>query len=227
MISHVNDVTSGCDVLEIAVTAIFLFVFSITTIIIYYKKYSKLRNTYLEARNVVENIILSFNRQLKTDELLINQLRERVDSFKDYMDDVEEVKESVSAVNTDFDAKIKDLEKRIEELAKSYSDLKTKFERIYSERIQDFEKERIESAIPIKATTALEPLTETELLVLKILVNEGEKSSSQIKERINLTREHSARLLKKLYEEGYLERDMKNKPYKYRIKNEMANILKD
>jgi DNA-binding IclR family transcriptional regulator len=61
---------------------------------------------------------------------------------------------------------------------------------------------------------------------LEILAEEGEKTAPEIKDRIKLTREHTARLMKKLYEEGYLERDSGKIPYAYRIKEEMLKILK-
>ena len=47
-------------------------------------------------------------------------------------------------------------------------------------------------------------LTDTEITVLEMLSKEGPKTAPEIKERVQLSREHTARLMKKLYEEGYL-----------------------
>ena len=69
-------------------------------------------------------------------------------------------------------------------------------------------------------------MTETELKVLEILATEGGKTSPEIKDLIKLAREHTARLMKKLYEEGYIERDTQKLPYKYRVKDEMIVLLK-
>jgi hypothetical protein len=52
--------------------------------------------------------------------------------------------------------------------------------------------------------------------VLKLLV-EGPKTSRQIEGLIGRSREHTARLMKKLYEMGYVTRDMATKPYTYAI----------
>lgn len=52
--------------------------------------------------------------------------------------------------------------------------------------------------------------------VLKLLV-EGPKSSRQIETVIGRSREHTARLMKKLFELGYVTRDTKTKPYTYAI----------
>ena len=87
-------------------------------------------------------------------------------------------------------------------------------------------EESIESAIPIKRESVLSSLNETELKVLKFLAEEGKKTALQIRDKFNFSREHSARLLKKLYEKGYLERETSGKPFLYGIKKEMLNLLK-
>ena len=58
--------------------------------------------------------------------------------------------------------------------------------------------------MPIKRDKAMASLTETEVAVLEFLSIEGSKTAPEIKERVGLSREHTARLMKKLYEEGYL-----------------------
>jgi predicted transcriptional regulator/uncharacterized coiled-coil protein SlyX len=108
----------------------------------------------------------------------------------------------------------------------------TKSQEEFRERLTSLENRlatpeiSIESAIPIKQDKALASLTPTELSVLEILANEGEKTAPEIKTRVNLTREHTARLMKKLYEEGYLERSTGKIPFAYRIKEEMRKIMK-
>ncbi len=52
--------------------------------------------------------------------------------------------------------------------------------------------------------------------VLKLLM-EGPKTSRQIEGLIGRSREHTARLMKKLFEMGYVTRDMTSKPYTYAI----------
>jgi predicted transcriptional regulator len=69
-------------------------------------------------------------------------------------------------------------------------------------------------------------LTETEVSVLEMLTSEGPKTAPEIKERVKLSREHTARLMKKLYEDGYLERDSSKIPFKYSVKKEMEKLLR-
>jgi len=69
-------------------------------------------------------------------------------------------------------------------------------------------------------------LTETEIMVLEMLLSEGSKTAPEIKERVGLSREHTARLMKKLYEEGYLERETGKIPFRYSAKQELEKFLK-
>jgi DNA-binding MarR family transcriptional regulator len=69
-------------------------------------------------------------------------------------------------------------------------------------------------------------LTETEITVLEMLATEGSKTAPEIKDRVRLSREHTARLMKKLYEEGYLERETGKIPFRYSVKKEMEKFLK-
>ena len=79
--------------------------------------------------------------------------------------------------------------------------------------------------VPIKRDKALAALTETEIAVLEMLSKEGAKTAPEIKERLGLSREHTARLMKKIYEEGYVEREAGRIPFRYTIKKEMEALL--
>jgi DNA-binding MarR family transcriptional regulator len=79
--------------------------------------------------------------------------------------------------------------------------------------------------VPIKRDKALAALTETEIAVLEMLSREGAKTAPEIKERVHLSREHTARLMKKIYEEGYVDREAGKIPFRYTIKKEMEALL--
>jgi hypothetical protein len=59
-------------------------------------------------------------------------------------------------------------------------------------------------------------IQETESQILRLLVN-GPKTSSEIKGIITKSREHTARLMKLLYERGLVVRNDQNKPYVYEV----------
>ncbi len=59
--------------------------------------------------------------------------------------------------------------------------------------------------------------TPTELQVLTLLANEGPKSAPEIGRVVGRSREHTARLMKKLFEEGYILRDQGRVPFRYSL----------
>ncbi len=59
--------------------------------------------------------------------------------------------------------------------------------------------------------------TQTELQVITILAEQGSKSAPEIGRAIGRSREHTARLLKTLYEEGYVKRDQARVPFRYSL----------
>jgi biotin operon repressor len=58
--------------------------------------------------------------------------------------------------------------------------------------------------------------TDTEAKVLRLL-EKGPKSSAEIKEQLGRSREHTARLMKALFDRGLVVRNDRNKPYVYEI----------
>ncbi len=70
---------------------------------------------------------------------------------------------------------------------------------------------------PTSVTTSLPAeRTDTEVRVLQMLA-QGSKSSAEIKEGLGRSREHTARLMKGLFDRGLVARNDRNKPYVYEI----------
>lgn len=74
---------------------------------------------------------------------------------------------------------------------------------------------------------ALTNLTATELQVLQTLANEGPKPAPELKNIIGRTREHTARLMKKLFNEGYVERDVRKIPFTYNLSEKIRKPVED
>jgi predicted HTH transcriptional regulator len=122
---------------------------------------------------------------------------------------------------TDLSAKIKDIEASQETLKVQVAGFGEQIQKVTTPA-----PEFHEPVIPIKRDKAMAALTDTEIAVLEMLSAEGPKTAPEIKERVHLSREHTARLMKKLYEEGYLEREVGKIPFSYSIKKEMEKLLR-
>jgi predicted transcriptional regulator len=219
---------------SLAVTAM-LLIFSIGVMLLYYRRIRAVHQEYGEAKTVVKDIVISFNNQLQRLEKRIEAVAHRIEFLSVKTHDVTGVTEKLKDHETqlsDITSKvqgtltlkeqmllqIKKLNERVNELAEAQKRI--------TQQISRPQETKIEGVIPFRREKALAQLTPTELRVLEILTNEGQKTSPEIKNKIELTREHTARLMKKLYEKGYVERDETKTPYEYRIKEEMQKILK-
>jgi hypothetical protein len=67
-------------------------------------------------------------------------------------------------------------------------------------------------------------LSETDLLTLKAL-RDGPKSSRELERFLHRSREHTARLLKRLFDNGYVYRDETSKPFVYKLTGKGSQVL--
>lgn len=208
----------------------------------YYRQLRRVQKEYEKAKEAVGDIVLSFNRQLIREAEKLEVVAYKVEAVSSKGDKAlkraEKVEKRFHILEPKIGVALEDREKilgKLDELDKKVCDA-TASQEVLTAKISEIETQAqqfsmvpelgVEAVIPIKREKALAPLTETELSVLEILALEGPKTAPEIKDRIKLSREHTARLMKKIYEEGYLERDTSKIPFKYRIKKEMEKLLK-
>jgi len=116
------------------------------------------------------------------------------------------------------------LKDQVQEIMKELKDLASKFENLQALLPEELSKEAKEKVI-LEEGGVLSKLTPTEMKVLKMLASEGAKTSRQIEQVLGKTREHTARLMKKLYVEGYVERNSERLPYVYRINERIRKAI--
>jgi len=219
---------------------IYFFLFTLTSCIIflYYRRIKEGSREYFRAKNVLDDIILSFNRDIQRQE---EKIQATTDKSEKLSSENLQIREEINSKIVGIRVQLEELLKTKDSLLGGYEDLKKKVEEVLAQQSELFRKiteqkllgeeirmpeTSLELAIPIRKERALGSLTETELKILELLAAEGEKTAPQIKEEVKLTREHTARLMKNLYVRGFIERKTDTIPYLYRLKNEMKDILK-
>jgi predicted transcriptional regulator len=208
----------------------------------YYKQLRRVQREYEKAEQVVGDIILSFNRQIRQEADKLELVAYKVEAVSSKSDKAlrkaEEVDKKLLPLEGKIGVALEDRGKllmRLDEVDKKVRDTVVSQE-VLTAKISAMEEQarqfsmfpeaKIEAVIPIKREKVLAPLTETELSVLEMLSLEGPKTAPEIKGKIKLSREHTARLMKKLYESGYLERETGKIPFKYSVKKEMEKLLR-
>jgi chromosome segregation ATPase len=208
----------------------------------YYRQLHRAQREYEKARGAVEDIVLSFNRQLKHEASKLEALGYKIEAAASRTEGATRKSEELDGMMRALESKVaadsedrKGISTRLIEVEKRTSDFVASQEAITS-KISTLEEQanqfkiapetHFEGVIPLKREKAMAQLTDTEVAVLELLVSEGAKTAPEIKERVKLSREHTARLMKKLYEGGYLERETQKIPFKYSVKKEMEKLLK-
>jgi len=224
----------------LAVTSVLLFG-TVSALFLYYRRILALRQEYDSAKGVVDDIVVGvdseFRRQkdrvlfvaqkIENISLENKKVTEKVDEYDGRLTDLTRLMADVPHIEEKVSGQLKEMRNEVEGIKDAQDRVMKKLVEI--EKIKQrapVPEVKIEAAIPIRKEKALEPLTETELMVLETIGREGEKTAPEIREKIGLTREHTARLMKKLYKDGYMERDTHKMPYMYRLKAEMEKILK-
>ena len=218
------------------------FAVAISAAFEYYRHIVKAKREYEKAKEAFNDVILSFSRELKRAAEALESVSHKVDAASSRSSEALKRVENFEGKISSLEAKVsvpseelKELQVKLEEVNKKTRDIVASHEALITkilaleeqvQKVQAVPEPSVEAVIPIKKEKALAPLTETELAVLEMLAAEGPKTAPEIKERIKLSREHTARLMKKLYEEGYLERDSSKIPFKYGVKKEMEKLLK-
>lgn len=274
------EVTKLVDIVTIIIGALVSVLLGTTSYaaLEYYRRLHKAQQEYEKAKEVIEDIVLSFNRELKREAERIESVTYKaenacakadaslrfVENFDSRIEPLENqvlhigtqidaVKASVNVISennekaiekisdidfetigtiSNMDSKMRDIETSQDELKSKITHLETRIEEL--QKLPATPDIKNESApvnmpvpvMPIKRDKAMASLTETEVTVLEFLSFEGPKSAPEIKEKVGLSREHTSRLMKKLYEEGYLERETGKLPFKYSAKKEMEKLLK-
>jgi chromosome segregation ATPase len=274
------------DILLIAAAAILTVLLAATSYAAseYFKQLRKAKIEYEKARDTVEDIVLSFNRELRREaerieavsfrvegtaaqaeaglrkagnieervtplETKANQVITEVEAITSLVESLSEsntkMLEKVSSLDAtavdeklhsfqsasndklvSVDSKVREIETSQAALRTKISGLEAQFQKLSATSTAGGEMGMSASVMPIRRDKAIASLTETEVVVLEFLVAEGSKTAPEIKEKVQLSREHTARLMKKLYEEGYLERETGKLPFRYSVKKEMEKLLR-
>jgi len=214
---------------------------TITAVVEYYIQIRKAQKEFEKAKSIVEDIVLSFNRELKRETNKLDAIAfkiegnsaksdrglEKANTLEKKIVPIENQIGAISKSSTIILSEVTGLESKIKDIEASQEILKVKIEG-FEEQFQklNISPEISEPVVPIKRDKAMAALTDTEIAVLEMLSSEGPKTAPEIKGRVKLSREHTARLMKKLYEEGYVEREAGKIPFRYSIKKEMEKLLK-
>jgi hypothetical protein len=184
------------------------------------------QNEYDSSRDTVRNITFGFTRQVKRMEFDLDRIEKEALHARYLANQaIESNQEKNTESLVDLD-EMKELSKRVDNIEESIDTMKKDLSKLASQpRIIAPSQSSVEAPIPLQEKDILHELTETELEVLKMIVDLNEGTVPEIRQQINKTREHTARLLKKLYDKGFIDRNTSSMPYRYSIRKEIRELI--
>lgn len=210
---------------------------TIAFVIVYYKKIFYAKKEYDEAKGVVGGIVLSFKRRQNEQDEKINSLTYDVEGIHSTTERLAEQNRKIegkiggliTSVKTAFMINKKLVEhiitmrEEVTNLSKAQQNIQKQFTAL-DEKYQKI-PETVKTIAPRDDAPPSVRLTETEDQVIQFLLAEGSKTAPEVEKRIGKTREHTARLMKKLWQEGFIERDTHRIPFVYRVTEKLKKSL--
>ena len=171
--------------------------------------------------SVVINIPLKQNEkieQLAYDiEAMYSSIENNTKNDNNYQEKISYLVESLTSImqiNKKLSHNLLILNNKIDEMKSSTNDLQT--------RIDSLNVTQQQRSQQTFQNTPLNYLTPTEKQIIQLLLEET-KTAPEIQRSIKKTREHTSRLLKKLWQEGYIERETHTIPFIYRPTKELES----
>ena len=213
--------------MELFFATLMLFAVTMIASFIYYKIISQAQEEYEESKDIVRGITNGFTRQ-------ISRLTDAISVFQSETSDAHRVaaqalgvsRMAVEASKSGIDER-KILAERFDGTEKIIAEIRKEIQELSKRPVPIVRAASMDAPIPLQQRDVLGQLTPTEFNVLVLIDELGEGSVPEIRKKIQKTREHTARLLKKLFDKGFIDRNTSSMPYRYHLRKEIVELVKN
>jgi len=211
--------------LELFFATACLFAVTVAASIIYYQRIKLAQEEYESSKDVIRSITVGFTQQVKKIANLIRNIEIDASEARAIASEAIKVSQETMETVNETSGERQRIAEKIEDTEKALAEMKEEMQKLSRRPVAVPARVAVDAPIPLKQGAVLDRLTPTELDVLTLIEEMGEGSVPQIRERIQKTREHTARLLKKLYDRGFIDRNTSGMPYRYHIRKEIRELI--
>ncbi len=200
------------DVVIVTVASVTLFV-SIFVSAYYLPRVRRITKEQRDASGIIKGVLSELRDRLSQQDQKILDQQVRLDVIELKLDQMSKVplKEEKGAVGVH---EVSDNRRVLEEVKELLRNLGK----------SEFSSSKVRKKVEAKETSTVEGLSPTESSVLRSLMEEAQ-TPKQIQQKINKSREHTARLMKRLFELGYVTREERKKPFVYEITEKGKELM--
>jgi hypothetical protein len=211
--------------LELIFTTAALFAITLAASLIFYRRIKMAQREYEGSKDAVGTITAGFTRQ-------VNKLEQSIQETKN--DAVTAKVAAAEALKSSGETKeavlqgleeVKKLHDKVHSTESAVESFKKELLRLASTPRIPLQAPSLEAPIPVQQASVFDRLTDTELEVLVKIVELGEGTVPEIRDHIKKTREHTARMLKRLYDTGFIDRNTSGMPYRYSVRKEIKELI--
>lgn len=190
------------------------------------------RMSYREAKQLLSAIACSLSTRIHQNEALTKELSEQIQILNANQASLRAEaqtadRERLLEYIQDWMGNVRRFVEKVDTLQKNLKDVEEDFQemRLRVEQLTHSEQPAAGAHIVgVVNEDTLARLSPTERGVLELLVN-GPKAAPEIGRLVTKSREHTARLMKSLFEQGYVERETHRQPYEYRLNDKVRDAI--
>jgi CRP-like cAMP-binding protein len=221
-------VVSALDPFAIAVDAFSVVIFVILVLsagrAVHAFKQSKQALT--ESASLISVIVDALTSRIEQSESVVSQLQGELDGVKTRTGGVEWEQASLRSSHLQLLKSMQEILTNDKRLIGELEQAKTKFASLQQRRAAvELAARHLPLGGVVSEGDILSSVTPTERETLEILSRDGPKAAPELGQRLGKSREHTSRLMKKLYLEGYVDRETNRAPFRYRLSETARSAL--
>jgi uncharacterized membrane protein len=183
------------------------------------------KRAVVESASLIGVIVDALTARIRHWESITRKLRSEMETLAHHSEGLEGAQANLRTSHLQLFNQVQEILAIDKRLVLELEQLKTKFSTVQQRTPA---AESLPKRENLSATTdgdILAATTPTEREVLEILRLEGSKAAPELGKRLDKSREHTSRLMKKLYMEGYVDRETNHAPFRYKLNDSLRPAL--
>jgi hypothetical protein len=184
------------------------------------------KQALMESASIISVIVDALASRIEQSESVVSQAQTEIDGLKTRIGGAEWEQAELHSSNLQLLKRLEEALSNDKKLVLDLESLKAKFASLphIGAMVQPPVK-RMNLGGVVSEGDILSSLTPTERETLMILNAEGSKGAPELGQRLMKSREHTSRLMKKLYLEGYVDRESNRAPFRYKLSETVRSSL--
>jgi len=192
------------------------------------------RMSYREARQLLSAMVTSLSSRIERNEVLTKDLSEQLQILTANRGHLGEEtgtrdRERLLEYMQDWIGNVRRFAERVDTLQKNLKNMEEQFQNLHA-RVEEpattQEADQSDQSVRVGVVTerTLATLTRSERNALELLLS-GPKPAPEIGRLMMRSREHTSRLMKSLFEQGFVQRETQREPYQYRLNDKVREAM--